>query len=503
MELTSDLFIIGGGINGAGIAADAAGRGLSVVLCERNDLASATSSASSKLIHGGLRYLENYQFSLVRNALQEREILLHRAPHLVFPLEFILPYEKHLRPAWMMRIGLFLYDHLASHPLVRSSKKIDFHDDQRGLPLTSEFDFGFSYYDCATDDARLVIANALSAKDNGATILTHTEVVSANYENSQWKIQLKHADKITTCTAKVLVNAAGPWVEQVQKNVIHVSNPFSVKLVKGSHIIIPRLYSGDFAYILQNPDQRVVFAIPYQHDFTLIGTTDVPFTLDTDKIKITSEEETYLCDTINQYFKKSISRKDIIHSYAGVRCLQNENENNPAKLSRDFKFQLNAETPLLTIISGKLTTHRLLSEKAVDKLRQFFPQMKKAWTKDKPLPGGDICEKDFSIYLKKFKDKYSWLPEKLAVRYAKNYGTRAELFLQNATSLSDLGKKIGADLYQKEVAYLIQQEWALTAEDILWRRTKLGLTFSLNEVEELDQLCKIIASQPSSGDGHG
>jgi glycerol-3-phosphate dehydrogenase len=486
---SSDIFIIGGGINGIGIAVDAAGRGLSVTLCEKNDLASATSSASSKLIHGGLRYLATYDFSLVRKALEEREILLGKAPHLIWPLEFVLPHAKHLRPKWLIRLGLFIYDHLASHPLLPNSKKINLNNDPRGAALHPELTIGFSYYDCYDDDARLVATNAIAAREKNATILTHTTCIAATYQNDQWKIELKNnkTQEHAIHYAKVLINAAGPWVKSLQKNIIQGAPPVSVELIKGTHIIVPKLYAGNFAYILQNPDERVVFAIPFENDFTLIGTTDVPYNAELDQISSTPAEEHYLCNTINSYFKKSISPEDILWSYAGVRCLQEDNSDTASEITRDYKFITTNEIALVTIISGKVTTYRRLAEEVVNTLKHFFPHITPAWTAHSVLPGGDIPNGNFDAFLASFCEKYSWLPKDLAHRYARNYGTRVNLILQEATCLADLGENFAAGLYQKEVGYLIQHEWAQSSEDILWRRTKLGLFFTPADIERLER----------------
>jgi glycerol-3-phosphate dehydrogenase len=486
-DVLTDIFIIGGGINGAGIACDAAGRNLSVTLVEQSDLASGTSSTSSKLIHGGLRYLTTYDFSLVRKALQEREILLRKAPHIITPLEFVLPHAKHLRPAWLIRVGLFIYDHLAAHPLLPNSKKINLTEDARGKALLPDITNGFSYYDCFDDDARLVVLNALAAQSHGATILTRTTCVSANYKNQRWEIQTKNlaTNEIATHYAKVLVNAAGPWILQTQEKVIQANNPFAIELVKGTHIVVPKLYDGDFAYILQNPDERVVFAIPYEQDFTLIGTTDVPYTADLSNITSSADEENYLCETINRYFKKSITPKDIVWSYAGVRCLQEDAAQKASEITRDYKFELNAEIPLLTVISGKITTYRCLAEEAVDTLKKYFPTLAPAWTATGALPGGDFLNGDFEKFYEKVCGDFTWLPAKLARRYARSYGTRIYLLLQNTQSMVDLGKDYGAQLFQKEIDYLIQHEWAKTADDILWRRTKLGLFFTADETQQL------------------
>lgn len=489
--LAYDIFVIGGGINGTAITADAAGRGLSVILCEKGDLACGTSSASTKLIHGGLRYLELYEFNLVRKALHECDVLMNRAPNLISPLEFVLPYENHLRPAWLIRLGLFFYDHLAKRERLPSSKSVNFQKDSRGAALLSSFKKGFSYYDCFTDDSRLVVLNALSAKDHGAEILTHTQFISAQRENGLWKIEVKaNTGEIIFYSAKTLINVAGPYVRDVQKNIIGSTLKFNVELVKGSHIVVPKLYAGDFAYILQNADNRIVFAIPYENDFTLIGTTDVAFQSDLNEIKITPDEINYLCNTINHYFKKHINPADIIWSYAGVRCLRGQEEENLSKITRDYQLLLEDgnEAPLLTVIGGKLTTHRILAEDVLSKLQKYFPTMGKSWTADSPLPGSDFASHHYSEFYKKFSADYPWLPESITQRYAKNYGTRAYLLLENTHSMADLGEDFSTGLYQKEIEYLIKHEWAKTSEDILWRRTKLGLTITPSCVKKLDYL---------------
>ncbi len=486
------MFIIGGGINGVAIAADAAGRGLSVTLAEKNDLGSGTSSASSKLIHGGLRYLETYEFNLVRKALLEREVLLFRAPHLVRPLEFILPHEKHLRPAWMLRIGLFLYDHLAKRKHLGGSHAVNLHDARFENKLFENLERGFSYFDCFTDDSRLVIANALSAKKHGATILTRTEFLSAERENNYWNISLKNlsTNEIFSCYAKALINVAGPWVKETHAKIKNTNVRFDVELDKGSHIVVPKIYNGDYAYILQNKDNRIVFAIPYHQKFTLIGTTDVQYSGNLDDIHISSDEQSYLCQLINQYFKKSLSPADIQWSYAGVRCLQKDNEANPADVTRDFKFLMEEQDQslLFVVIGGKLTTHRTLAEVAVNKLKDFFPHMKNAWTKTSPLPGGDMT--DFQVFSEEFAKEFSFLPKSLSEHYAKNYGRRAYLLMKNKNSMADLGVAFGHDLFQNEVEYLLKEEWAETVEDIIWRRTKLGLFMSEDEVQSLNNWLK-------------
>jgi len=492
MQKEVDVFIIGGGINGTAIASDAAGRGLSVVLCEKNDLGSATSSASSKLIHGGLRYLESYEFGLVRESLREREILMRRAPYLIKPLEFVLPYENHLRPAWLIRLGLLCYDCLALRKTLPHSKSIQLRVDVRGNGLWSHLTKGFSYFDCFTDDARLVILNALSAKEHGATILTHTEFLEAKRNAGRWQVLLKNhfQNEILTYSAKALINVAGPWVKSVGKRITQ-GPPFDIELVKGSHIVVPRLYEGDFAYILQNNDQRVVFAIPFHKAFTLIGTTDILWQVPSDQIIISPGEEAYLCDLINHYFKKTIRPSDIVWSYAGVRCLRASLAENPAKMTRDYQFILDQnEAPQLTVIGGKLTTHRLLAEGALNQLRPFFKNMGPAWTANRPLPGGDISEQNINQFKIQLANQFPWAPANLIEQYTDRYGTRAYLLLKNTNTLLGLGDTFGHGLFQKEVEYLIQEEWASSIEDILWRRTKLGLVFSAVEQQTLEDWLK-------------
>lgn len=477
----TDIFIIGGGINGVAIAADAAGRGLSVKLCEKNDLASGTSCASSKLIHGGLRYLEYYEFGLVKKALQEREVLLFRAPFLVSPLEFVLPHEKHLRPAWLIRAGLFLYDHLSKRTSLPGSRSIEFKTDIRGVELLPHLTNGFSYYDCFTDDARLVILNALSAKEHHAIISTRTEFISAEQENGFWKITLKNGltNELYFHHAKALINVTGPWVKQVQARIKNSDLTLNINLDKGSHILIPKLYEGDFAYILQNKDKRIVFAIPYLKKYTLVGTTDVHYTNDLNAINISAEEIDYLCSIINHYFKKKINPTHIIWSYSGVRCLQAKAGHSDITTTRDFQCLVENKNhlPLMTIVGGKLTTHRVLAELVINQLKPFFPHMAPAWTSTTPLPGGDM---------KIYPENYPWLPHDLALRYIHHYGSRVKMLLGNANSIDDLGMHFSHGLYQKEVEYLIKHEWALTADDVLWRRTKLGLELSKEEKNKLE-----------------
>lgn len=477
MDNHSDVLVIGGGINGVAIAADAAGRGLKVTLCEKGDLGSGTSSASSQLIHGGLRYLEFYEFGLVKKALHEREVLLFRAPFLVHPLEFRLPHESHLRPAWMIRLGLYLYDHLSRRITLPKSKAIDL----SGLGLLPHLTKGFSYYDCITNDARLVILNALSAKEKGATLLTRTEFISAIWEKDRWHIILKNPQGILSYTAKVLINAAGPWVKSVQEKIAGISPSFDVLLDKGSHIVTAKLYEGSFAYILQNKDNRIIFVIPYLDRYSLIGTTDISFKGDLDAPMIDPDEKKYLCDVVNDYFQKKINENDIIHAYSGVRCLKYQPKHTNAAATRDFQCLVNNHQ--LTVIGGKLTTHRVLAEQVVNELKYFFKPLQPAWTATSRLPGGNIA--NFSEFLLELNKNFPNLPSELLSRYAKSYGTNCYVILENVHSIQDLGTDYLHGLYQKEIDYLVRYEWATTTDDILWRRTKLGMIFSDDDVKKL------------------
>ena len=477
---TVDLLVIGGGINGAGIARDAAGRGLSVVLCEQGDLAGGTSSASSKMIHGGLRYLEHYEFRLVREALAEREVLLENAPHLVHPMRFVLPHDASLRPAWMIRAGLFLYDHLGGRRRLAGSHGIDFTVDPTGEPLRDERRRGFVYTDCRVDDSRLVVLNALGAVEHGATILTRTSCVQARRDGDAWITVLRDAvtGRERSMRARILVNAAGPWVNKVLDTSIAAEATPRVRLVKGSHIVVARLYDGDHAYILQNDDGRVVFALPFEENFTLIGTTDVPHTGDPSGIQIDRGEIDYLCAAVNRYFERPIDVGDVVWSYAGVRPLLDDGAGNPAAVTRDYRLDLDVPVggaPLLSVFGGKITTYRRLAEQVMAKLAPFTPGVGGPWTASSPLPGGDIDDADVARFLIETQARYRWLPTGLAARYINAYGTRTAVLLDGANRLDDLGHDFGAGLFEREVGYLAETEWARSAEDILWRRSKLGL----------------------------
>ncbi|WP_175924005.1 glycerol-3-phosphate dehydrogenase [Burkholderia latens] len=474
-----DLLVVGGGINGAGIARDAAGRGLSVLLCEQDDLASHTSSSSTKLIHGGLRYLEYNEFGLVRKALQERETLLRAAPHIMWPLRFVMPHMPNLRPAWLIRIGLFLYDHLAKRELLPGSRGIDMRRHAAGKPLIDSIKRGFVYSDGWVDDARLVVLNALDAKERGAEILTRTKLVSAERRGDEWEARLQHADgSIRVVHARAVANAAGPWVGDVLHGALGRGAHHSVRLVKGSHIITRRLFEHDHAYIFQNPDKRIIFAIPYEHDFTLIGTTDVEYTSDPAKVAIDRDETQYLCDSINRYFKRKISPADVHWTYSGVRpLLEDENAANASAVTRDYRLEMDdgAGAPLLSVFGGKITTFRKLAEEAGDLLCRALGRDAKTWTAGAPLPGGDIANAKFDVFADAFAKRHPWLPAALARRYARAYGTRAERVVDGATSLADLGTEVAPGLFDAELRYLRDVEWATCAQDVLWRRSKLGL----------------------------
>lgn len=492
-----DLLIIGGGINGTGIAADAASRGLKVVLCEKGDLAQATSSASSKLIHGGLRYLEHYEFGLVRKALKERDVLRQAAPHLISPLTFILPYSPKLRAAWLIRFGLLLYDMLAGKSTLPRSKRISFDNHPFKGILKPEYHFGFEYFDCWVDDARLVVANALSAQADNAHILVRTEVIAAKRHRTHWEITtLNHqTGKEHIYTARCVVNAAGPWASQVFQQLLAPNNHTNdnLALVKGSHMIVPALYSGSQAYLLQNTDSRVIFVIPYQEKFSLIGTTDEPFEGDPTSVHISPHEIDYLCSAVNAYFSNNLSPKDVVSSYAGVRPLLDSGQENASALTRDYKLILDSSkhhAPLLNVYGGKITTYRQLSAQAIDKLRRFFPGLGPCITQYQHLAGGNIPNADICAFIHSLSTRFPWVPQTLLTRWAKAYGTRIYSLLENCNAITDLGACFGQDLYEKEVRFLIHTEWALTVEDILWRRTKLGLTLTASESNHLSTWLK-------------
>lgn len=487
MEQVFDIAIIGGGINGCGIAADAALRGLKVLLLEKGDIASQTSSSSSKLIHGGLRYLEQYDFSLVKKALDERHILLSIAPHLVHPLPFVLPYDQTMRPVWLLRTGLFLYDHLSRHNKLPRSRFIRrSHHRNYFLPLTDQYKKGFLFYDCTTDDVRLTLANALQAQQHGATILTRCELLEGHVENQLWQLNAKLANQSPiTFKAKALINAAGPWVSEINQR-LKLQDHYAISLVKGSHLVVHRLYEGEHAYLLQNKDNRIVFVVPY-HGYTMIGTTDVSFQRsELDNIAITPQEIDYLLILINHYLQHPLKSNDIITTWSGVRPLLASKDEKPQALSRDYAYHYSAiPAPVVCIYGGKITTYRQLSLEAVNLLQTVFPQLPKSSTKQQVLPGGCINDLSYQRYVDQAQEHYFWLTDSVKQRLLQTYGTRMELILANCHTMEDLGQHFGQGLYQVEVDYLVNQEWAETSEDILWRRTKLGLAFTSHEKQTL------------------
>ena len=479
-----DLAVIGGGINGAGIARDAAGRGLSVLLVEKDDLASHTSSWSSKLIHGGLRYLEHYEFRLVAESLSEREVLLSIAPHIIEPLQFVLPHEPHLRPAWMIRCGLFLYDHIGGRKTLPSSFGVQLGTSRWGAGLKDRFRKGFVYSDARVDDARLVVLNAISARDLGADVRVRTRLAAARREGDLWRATLVDAaGRHQDVRARVLVNAAGPWVKHLLDEISPGSIRAAVRHVKGSHIIVPRVHAEPHAYILQNSDQRIVFIIPFEQNFSLIGTTDVPVA-DYEAPSISTDEIDYLRSIANAYLAREIAASDIVWTYSGVRPLYDDGSEDPSAITRDYVLKLDAaagRAALLSIFGGKITTYRKLAEQALIQLRPFFPQMRAAWTHARPLPGGDLPPGGLAAYERALAERYAELPASLLAALARRHGSRAPRVLADARVPADLGAHFGHTLYAAEVDYLVAQEWAIEADDVLWRRTKCGLHMSADE----------------------
>ncbi|UVH59736.1 glycerol-3-phosphate dehydrogenase [Variovorax paradoxus] len=508
-----DVLIVGGGINGCGIARDLAGRGWRVVLCEKDDLASHTSSSSTKLIHGGLRYLEYYEFSLVRKALQEREVLLKSAPHIMWPLRFVMPHDPSMRPAWMIRIGLFMYDHLAKREVLPASRSVDLRRHAAGKPLKDQYKRGFIYSDGWVDDARLVVLNALDAKARGAEVLTRTRCVHAQRDADGWTATLQGADgNKRTLRARAVVNAAGPWAESFLRGVAQSAKgealaTKSLRLVKGSHIVVPRLFEHDHAYIFQNPDKRIIFAIPYQGEFTLIGTTDIELTGDDPgAARIAQEEIDYLCTQASRYFEKPIVPADVVWTYSGVRPLLDDDSGDPSAVTRDYMLESNTTAaPLLSVWGGKITTFRKLAEDAADEVGRMLGQssaQRPAWTDGAFLAGGDLSawigaakrpDDDFERFVSAVQTRYPWLYGHLARRLARGYGARIAELLGDAKSFSDLGDEVAPGLYERELRFLQDHEWAVSAEDVLWRRSKLGLHYT---PEEREQVARWLLLQP-------
>ncbi|MDQ0068785.1 glycerol-3-phosphate dehydrogenase [Variovorax boronicumulans] len=499
-----DVLIVGGGINGCGIARDLAGRGWRVVLCEKDDLASHTSSSSTKLIHGGLRYLEYYEFSLVRKALQEREVLLKSAPHIMWPLRFVMPHDPSMRPAWMIRIGLFMYDHLAKREVLPGSRSVDLRKHAAGKPLKNQYKRGFIYSDGWVDDARLVVLNALDAQARGAEVLTRTRCTHARRDADGWTATLEGPQGTRTVRARAVVNAAGPWAESFLRGVAQSAKgeslaTKSLRLVKGSHIIVPRLFEHDHAYIFQNPDKRIIFAIPYQDEFTLIGTTDIELNGDDPgAARIAQEEIDYLCTQASRYFEKPIVPADVVWTYSGVRPLLDDASGDPSAVTRDYMLESNTTAaPLLSVWGGKITTFRKLAEDAADEVGKMLGQsnaQRPAWTDGAFLAGGDLSawigaakrpDDDFERFVSAVQARYPWLYGKLTRRLARAYGARVSELLGDAKSLADLGPAVAPHLHERELRFLQTHEWAVSSDDVLWRRSKLGLHYTPAEREQV------------------
>jgi glycerol-3-phosphate dehydrogenase len=495
-KLECDVLVVGGGINGAGIARDAAGRGLSVLLCEKDDLAAHTSSASTKLVHGGLRYLEYYEFGLVRKALIEREVLLRAAPHIIWPLRFVMPHDRGQRPAWMIRAGLFLYDCLARRELLPGSRGVDLRHHVAGKPLDSRFKRGFVYSDGWVDDARLVVLNAIDAAERGAQVFTQTTCQSVVQRGDHWLAALQHANgDSVSVRARCMVNATGPWAVHFLQDCAHHPAGRTLRLIKGSHIIVKRLFDHPYAYLFQHPDGRIVFAIPYEHGFTLIGTTDIDYHGNPDRVAIEAEEIAYLCELSNRYFRQAIKPADVVWSYSGVRPLVEDEASSASAVTRDYRFELDREgAPMLSVFGGKITTFRKLAEEAVDLFAPLLSNRHGHWTADACLPGGDLFGPlpanrsvlEFDRYVQALQHDFAWLNPALVCRYARAYGSRITRLLEGRHALADMGEEIVPGLFAAEAEYLVAHEWARTAEDMLWRRSKLGLHVPEGSAAKLD-----------------
>jgi glycerol-3-phosphate dehydrogenase len=483
-----DLAIVGGGINGAGIARDAAGRDLRVLLIEQNDLASGTSSASTKLIHGGLRYLEHGWFRLVREALTEREVMLRMAPHVIRPMRFVLPVEPNMRPLWILRLGLFTYDHLGGRKLLAPTLAVDLAHGPLGTPLRASYARGFEYSDCWADDARLVVLNALDATEHGAVIRTRTRCIGAE-RGKLWRLVLDAQGRRDLATAHVLVNATGPWLNLFATNSLHATRPLAVRLDKGSHIVVRRLFEHDRGYIFQNRDGRVVFALPFEREFTLIGTTDRSFSGDPGAVRADDDEITYLCEVANQHFRAATKPSEVVWAFAGVRALYDDGSRRSQDVSRDYVLEVddrNGAAPLLTVYGGKITTYRRLAEHALDRLAHVI-KCGPPWTEHSQLPGGDFAPDALDAVVAMARKSRPFLDEQHVRRLVRAYGTRVDRVLGAAKTREDLGPWLGADLTGAEVRYLMEREWARTPDDVLWRRSKLGLQFSAPDRERLAQ----------------
>ena len=484
-----DIFVIGGGINGASVARDAVGRGFTVGLAEMNDLASGTSSAATKLIHGGLRYLEHYEFRLVHEALAEREVLWAAAPHIIWPLRFVLPHHKGLRPAAVLRAGLALYDYMGGRRLLPPTKTLDLTRDEAGKPLKPGYKLAFEYSDCWVNDARFVVLNARDAADRGATVHVRTKVVSARREKGAWTIELDGEAGRQTVQARMLVNAAGPWVDEVINGVMGKNGAHNVRLVQGSHIVVKKLYDHDRCYFFQNSDGRIFFAIPYEDDFTLIGTTDRDYKGDPKNVAITPEETDYLLEAASEYFAKPVTPDQIVWSYSGVRPLYDDGASAAQEATRDYVLKVDGDAAsgaVVNVFGGKLTTSRRLAESVMERIEDVLGKKGPAWTAKSTLPGGDFGPKSFDAEVRRLGLDYPDMPAGLLRRLMRLYGTRARSVLGDARSEAELGTHFGAGLHQREVDYLVAEEWARTAQDVLWRRTKLGLKVGPEDVARLE-----------------
>ena len=503
-QIIYDLAVIGGGINGAGIARDAAGRGAKVILLERGDLARGTSSASTKLIHGGLRYLEHYEFALVRESLIERERLWAIAPHIIWPLRFILPHQKGIRPAWLVRLGLFLYDHIGGRKLLPATRTVNLKTEPAGKPLRPEFVKAFEYSDCWVDDARLVVLNAMDAAEHKADIRTRSEVTHLERRDGLWHIQIAGQEPVR---ARAVANAAGPAVLDLLARTSGHDRPSggTIRLVRGSHIVVRKMFDTPQAYFCQNPDGRIFFAIPYEDDFTLIGTTDADHKGSLDDIHATAEEIDYICASAAAYFKQTVTAADVLYSFAGVRPLVDDGSGKPETASRGYHFELDVgadETaPILSVFGGKITTYRHLAESVVERLSKHLAILNgESWTLRQPLPGGDFPIDGANRLAQDIQGEHAYLPASLVHRWVRSYGTKARSFLSTASALADLGTDFGHGLYAVEVDYLVDHEWAQSAEDILWRRSKLGLRFAEVETRKLQDYVNAVLQKNNFSD---
>lgn len=494
MAADYDICVIGGGVNGAGIARDAAGRGFKTLLVEAQDLASATSSSSTKLVHGGLRYLEHYEFKLVRESLKEREVLLRNAPHIIWPLDFVLPHKNTVRPAWLIRLGLFLYDRLGGREILKGSRGVRFKREGFGSALKPLIYKGFTYQDCWVEDSRLVALNAFDAHRLGADVKTYTACTGLTVgEDGKWNVFLQDmmSGEDSSVSAGVVINATGPWVRGFLESLNLIDDGHAapkIRMVKGSHIITRRLYEGDHAYILQQPDKRIVFAIPYEKHFTLIGTTDVDYDGNPSQAQCSDNEIEYLCNAVNIYFDKVISFPDVLWSYSGVRPLIDDGTGSASKVTRGYKLHVDHAfgPPILSVFGGKITTYRTLSEHVMDDICGILGVRKKGWTAGSPLPGGKIPATAFERFVEAQIEQYDWMPPETVRRYARAYGTRMNKILGHATSADQLGRNFGGGVYEAELVYCIHYEFVKTLEDFLWRRSKLGLHLAPDIIDKLE-----------------